>query len=232
VRGLPVRPAFSANGAMPGQKKGRKGKPLGARVSSGAVLLNSDQARALLQKPWEAVSDEDRLRILNASKDAKPVASSRNPNHLADLLPSEGGYRFKGIWKKNVDAVMDVNQPEPAAQRDIYATPAGLSNLGNTCYVNSALQVLFTNKLFRNAILRLEEDVVQADEKGILKEVRKLFIDMQFGANSAANPTDFVEVLKLQASEQQDAQEFQKLLMQELEKSMSRSKDPQVRSAP
>jgi hypothetical protein len=211
-----------------GFKKGVK-KGADSRVASGALAISTDDARKLLHKSWTDVSNQERLCVLNASKNAKPVTSSRNPNYFGDLIPAEGGYRVKGIWKKSVDAVVDLDRPEASAQRDVYAYPAGLSNLGNTCYVNSALQVLFTNRVFRNAVLRLEGDVVDKDETGILRELRKLFIAMQFGSNSVADPTKFVEVLKLQAGEQQDAQEFQKLLMQALEHSMGRSSDPEVR---
>ena len=210
---------------MPAKKGKKQAAP---SVASGALAVSAEQARQLVDKPWVEVTDADRLRILNCSDDAKHVSSARNPNHIDGILPSENGFRHKGIWKRTLDAVIEADEPEPAAQRDIHSTPAGLSNLGNTCYVNSALQVLFTNERFRYAILRLEQDVVDADDKGILREVRKLFIDMQYGPNATANPTAFVEVLQLQASEQQDAQEFQKLLMQELEKSMSKSQDPEV----
>jgi hypothetical protein len=210
-----------------GFKKGVK-KKAESRVASGALAISTDDARALLRKSWTDASNQERLRVLNASKDAKPVTSARNPNFFGDLIPAEGGYRVKGIWKKSVDAVVDLDRPEASAQRDIYGIPAGLSNLGNTCYMNSALQVLFTNRVFRNAVLRLEGDVVSQDETGILRELRKLFIAMQFGSNSVADPTRFVEVLKLQTGEQQDAQEFQKLLMQALEHSMGRSSDPEV----
>lgn len=212
---------------MGGPKKVAK-KASGARITSGALLLATEQARALLSKSWSDVTDQERLRVLNASEDAKPVAVARNPNYLADLVPPEGGFRHTGVWQKKIDSVIDVEGLEPAAQRDIHTTPAGLANLGNTCYVNSALQVLFTNRLFRNSVLRLDDGVVQADGKGILKELRELFLSMSFGETTSISPRGFMKVLKLQAGEQQDAQEFQKLLMQELEKSMSRSQDDKV----
>ena len=203
----------------------RDGPP---RITPGAIMLSPQQARDLRGKDWEHVTDEERLRILNASADAKPVANARNPRHIDDLLPPENGYRVKGLWKKSVDAVIAAELPQHSAPRDIHATPAGLTNMGNTCFVNSALQVLFTNLLFRHSIYQLEDEVINADEKGILAELRKLFIDMQFGEESKADPNAFLNVLGLQGSEQQDAQEFQKLLMQELERSMSRSQDPNV----
>ena len=198
-------------------------------MPAGALLVSVEDARALLRKEWADITPEDRLLVLNANPDAKTVAVARQPNYFDDLVPSNNGYRVKGLWKRSVDAVVDSDRPEPPAQRDAYAVPAGLSNQDNTCYVNSALQVLFTNRVFRNAVLRLEDGVVEGDAKGILRELRQLFIALQFGSNSVADPTRFVEVLKLQASEQQDAQEFQKLLMQALEHSMGRSGDAEVR---
>ena len=200
-----------------------------ATQAAGPLLISSEDARELVSRPWEQLEVEDRLRLLNCSHNAKPVSSSRNPDAFDNLVPSEGGYRVKGLFQRDVDQVITSSLPEAEEFRSILETPAGLKNLGNTCYVNSALQVLFTNERFRTAILSLSDEVLEADQKGILRELRKLFIDLQFSQAAGINPIGFLESLKLQDSEQQDAQEFQKLLMQELETSMARSCDPLVR---
>lgn len=223
--------------------KKAKGKATGKSTRTvvvGAVNVSPQNARQLLQKfegSAEGANMHDRLLLLhalphdpNGSSSAPSVAASKDPNHLADLIPAHGSYRMTGIWKKNVEAVLDTGDDICVERRAVSATPAGLSNLGNTCYVNAALQALFTCAPFRAAICNIEASVVEADASGLLKELRQLFLNLQFGLTAAANPVRFVDCLQLQYGEQQDAQEFQKLLMQALETRMGASAKPEVRS--
>lgn len=211
-------------------KKNAKGKAAASRVASGSLVVTPEQARYLLLRLCSGeLSSEDRLLLLNASENGKPVASNRNPLFYGDLVPAkEGGFRRDGIWKRSVDAVVQAEPGQSKQSRDVYSTPAGLANLGNTCYANSALQLLYTNQVFRDAVYRIEEEVIDNDATGMLRELRSLFLDMQFRDHASADPRAFANMLKLQASEQQDAQEFQKLLMQRLEQFMERSADPKV----
>lgn len=212
-------------------KKNAKGKAAASRVASGSLVVTAEQARCLLPRLCSAtLTSDDRLLLLNATENGKPVASNRNPLFYGDLIPTkEGGFRRDGIWKRSVEAVVQAEPGQSKQSRDVYSTPAGLANLGNTCYANSALQLLYTNCVFRDAVYRIEEDVIDNDSTGMLRELRMLFLDMQFRDHASADPRSFANMLKLQASEQQDAQEFQKLLMQRLEQFMDRSADPMVR---
>jgi ubiquitin carboxyl-terminal hydrolase 48 len=213
-----------------GKKPGKRTAPQ-PRVLPGALVIGVDDARHyrdLLNN--QGLSNQDRLAILNADGKGKTVASNRDPLFFDDLIPSN--FRREGIWQRSLSAIVDAEPTSAKARRDVYDTPAGLTNLGNTCYANSALQVLYTNKVFREAIYNVEEDVVEGDVSGMLSELRKLFLDMQFCDYAIADPRAFANMLKLQASEQQDAQEFQKLLMQRLEERVQRSAKPQVRTLP
>jgi ubiquitin carboxyl-terminal hydrolase 48 len=41
------------------------------------------------------------------------------------------------------------------------STPSGLNNLGNTCYVNAALQCLFSIRAFREGLFSIDADIAQ-----------------------------------------------------------------------
>lgn len=108
-------------------------------------------------------------------------------------------------------------QRQPAASQQQQLpdeVPRGLVNLGNTCYMNSAIQSLYSIESFRNLILRNSNNY----DKPLLSELNSLFKSMR-DSTIPISPRNFHNVFsrrhqtKFTEYHQQDAQEFLRYLL-------------------
>ena len=72
----------------------------------------------------------------------------------------------------------------------------------------------------------------QGAQTAQMRELQRTFAFMQLGARRWHDPSGLIQQLSLQTGIQQDAQEFNKLLMQLVERIVAKSGDPVVKSLP
>ena len=104
--------------------------------------------------------------------------------------------------------------------------PAGLSNLRNTCYLNSILQSLFALKSFRN--LLLVENMFAFEKDSFGEELQKLFVKMAEVSKGSSGgmfsrsvtPLALAKKLNLDISTQEDAQELLLRVLDVLDESL------------
>ncbi|KAL8158829.1 hypothetical protein V2J09_000366, partial [Rumex salicifolius] len=156
------------------------------------------------------------------------VNTKDNPNCFCGLIPPPNGSRKTGLWQKISEIVSSLG-PDPSDDlRESVASPAGLTNLGATCYANSILQFLFMNRAFRGGLYSVEPVVLK--EQPVLDQLARLFAQLQSSKLSVTDSAPFIKTLELDNGVQQDSNEFLTLLLSLLERCLSHSKVPKART--
>ncbi|VDK68687.1 unnamed protein product [Onchocerca ochengi] len=131
-------------------------------------------------------------------------------------------------WDKLLGCIKNENKiSTDLDRRDISKMPCGLVNLGNSCYVNSFLQIFFNDPVFRKCIydwrpvanfVKPEGEKINIEE--LMHCIQKLFITLQITPYEDTSAESLVRLLQLDGN-QHDALEFQILFFGKLEKLLS-----------
>ena len=131
-----------------------------------AKVLNSKQRQELEETAWAWVD-----RITNAEKDTitkqdlKKCYKLHFPIHISPEWKCKKNCRsnprcycnlgeYRWLLKQETETDKNEDDEDMSLERRVHGMPVGLKNLGNTCYVNSFLQIWFHNVPFREALYK------------------------------------------------------------------------------
>ncbi|VFQ63522.1 unnamed protein product [Cuscuta campestris] len=150
------------------------------------------------------------------------VNTKDNPNCYCGLIPPPNGSRKVGLWQKTSEIIHSLGYDPSDDLRASPDTPAGLTNLGATCYANSILQCLYMNRPFREGVFSVELDVLKGYP--VLDQLAQLFAKLHLSNMAVVDSAPFIQTLELDNGVQQDSHEFLTLLFSLLEQCLKHSK--------
>lgn len=104
------------------------------------------------------------------------------------------------------------------------SVPPGIKNLGATCYLNSQLQCLAQNLAFLEGIFSWRASNNQNHQmNSVMTKLQVLLANMLHGAARSVSTTEFSDALGLEHDEQQDPNEFARLLFERMHESFQKS---------
>ncbi|KAI5863904.1 cysteine proteinase [Durotheca rogersii] len=175
---------------------------LGVETHYTAEIISEFVGRILLDDTTDRVKVVEALNVLSEYKSQQNEADeAKSLRELAEIVAATEG------------APTLVPEPQSSVQQtSSLATPPGLKNIGNTCYLNSLLQYFYNVKVVRDLVLDFDQAKLDLDEETIgrrrtggngtsvsleeaivarqfVEMLRDLFTDLQTTTNAAAQPS-------------------------------------------
>ncbi|KAG9443885.1 hypothetical protein H6P81_015225 [Aristolochia fimbriata] len=199
------------------RSKNKRHRPDDKDVPSSEILRKIHATKEILQ------DDINQLYLISKAVCQGCRANSKDsPNCFCALIPPPNGSRKSGLWQKFSEVVQDLG-PDPCQDlRSSVDLPAGLTNLGATCYANSILQCLYMNTSFRAGIFSVEPELLK--QQPVLDQLARLFAQLCSSQLAFIDSAPFIKTLELDNGSQQDSHEFFTLFLSLLEQSLRRSK--------
>lgn len=124
------------------------------------------------------------------------------------------------VWQKSLSFVNPLHGVRAIRNEIIeISLPPGIENLGATCYLNTQLQCLAQNPAFLNGIFSWRVVNSTHNMNSVMSKMQLLFAQMVLGGDCKLSTLDFSNALGLQHNEQQDPNEFARLLFERMEES-------------
>ena len=220
---------------------------LGSPSSSGqsplasSPMSSSSLSSSSVQTLWKLACESDSGKSCDIEPLCFTNCSGRKSPFCICAFKKCNQSKRKGLWRKDQDLLMEIgDNPAFYERRKRWSneskaeivSPAGLKNLGATCYANSVLQCLFNITGLRRDLLMISAGGTK-DKKGAVPEdllvidgIHRLFAEMQFSPNGIVNPGHFLtQVLQLNQDVQQDSQEFWTLLHYSIDAALQKLED-------
>ncbi|KAI1303584.1 Ubiquitin carboxyl-terminal hydrolase 2 [Halotydeus destructor] len=197
-------------------------------LSGSALTSARDTSNVTLTKYSPRKSSIDSCEADMVSNDDSPLkycppsAYSNSSRTYRSYSPVSTSSRTLSSRYSVKNSSADVPSRGSSPRRSTSKSLAGLTNLGNTCYMNSVLQALYATETIRELILSNQKTQ-------LMNSLGRLFSSMKSNSSSVADPSSFrTQFVKLQNKfrnyEQHDAQEFLRYIVNSLHDEMNCAK--------